>query len=123
MGDDKAGAVFHQAVHGALDQAFGARINGTGGLVEDQNLRVGQHGAGDGQELHLSLRDVGSLLVQYHVVAIRQGVDKVVDVGGFGSGDDFLVGGVWASVADIFHDGAVIEPGILQNHAKHLAQV
>ncbi len=86
-------------------------------------LRVGQDGAGDGQQLHLPLRDVGGLLVEHHVVAIRQGADEVVHVGGLGGCDDLFVGGVRAAVADVLHDGAVEQPGILQHHAEHAAQV
>ena len=109
----------HQVVHGLLDQHLGAGIDRAGGFIQDQDLRVGQDGPGDGQQLHLALRDVGGLLVQHHVVAVRQGVDEVVHVGGLGGGDHFLVGRVRPAVADVLHDGAVVQPGILQHHAEH----
>ena len=46
--------------------------------------RVRQDGAGDGQELLLALREVGGLLVEDRVVAVGQGADEVVRVGGRG---------------------------------------
>ncbi len=91
MGDDEAGAALHQGVHRLLDQHLGVGIHRTGGFVQDQDRGVGQDGAGDGQQLHLALRDVGGLFVEHHVVAIRQGADEVVGVGGLGGGDHLLV--------------------------------
>ena len=51
MGDDKTGAVRSQRGHRPLDQNFGACVHGTGGLIEDEQGRVGQEGTGDGQQL------------------------------------------------------------------------
>ena len=43
VGDDKAGAVLHQLIHGLLDVQFGLGVDGTGRLVENQNLRVSKN--------------------------------------------------------------------------------
>src|SRR5258708_15084627 len=47
----------------------------------------------------------------------------MVGVSGLRSGDHFLVGGVEPTITDIFHDRGVVQPGILQDHAEHAAQI
>ena len=78
--------------------------------------------AGDAEQLLLALTDVGSVLVQLHLVAAGQGADEVVGIGGLGGGNDLFVGGIQTAIADILHDGALEQPGVLQHHAEALAQ-
>ena len=58
VGDDEAGAAFHQIGHGLLDEVLGAGIHGGGGLVQNQNLVVGQNGPGDGEPVSYTHLDV-----------------------------------------------------------------
>ena len=44
-------------------------------------------------------------------------------VSGFGRGDDFLVGCILSSVADVFHDGTLEQPGILKHHSEVVPQI
>ena len=46
------------AVERVLDQRLGDRVDVGGGLVQDQDARVGQHGAGDADQLALAHRQV-----------------------------------------------------------------
>ncbi len=62
VGDDEAGASCHQAQQRFLDARLGARVHAAGGFVQDQNGRVGQDGAGDGQQLALALAEVAGAL-------------------------------------------------------------
>ncbi len=55
VGDDEAGALLHEAVHGALDVGFGVGVDGGGSFIENQNRRLGHKGAGDAEELALAL--------------------------------------------------------------------
>ena len=87
---------FISSIHGLLDQHLGMGIHRAGGFVQDQDGGIRQDGAGDRQQLHLALGDVGGLLVEHHVIAVRQGADEVIHVGGLGGGDDFLVRGIRA---------------------------
>ena len=48
-------------------------------------------GAGDGQQLHLSLGDVGGLFVEHHVVAVRQSVDEVIHMRHLRRGNHFFI--------------------------------
>ena len=122
VGDDKAGAALHQAVHCGLDALLGAGVHAGGGLIQYQDAVVRQNRARNRQQLLLPLTDIGGVLVQLHLIAAGQRADKVVGVRGLGSGNDLLIGSVQPTVADILHDGALEEPCILQNHAEALAQ-
>ena len=53
--DDEARAPHGQRIHGLLDEFFGAGVDGGGGFVEDEDRSVLHHGAGDGEQLALSL--------------------------------------------------------------------
>ncbi len=46
---DEAGATVHQFFHGALNEHFGTGVDRAGSFVQDQDLRVCQHSASDGQ--------------------------------------------------------------------------
>ena len=49
--DHKRGASAHDAVHAALDELFGARVDGACGLVQDEHRRVGHGHTRDGEQL------------------------------------------------------------------------
>ncbi len=91
VGDDEAGAVGPQPVHGFLDLDLGAGVDGAGGLVEDEDGRVGEEGPGDGQQLLLAGADVVGFLVDERVVPVGERVDEPVDVGGPGRVEDLLL--------------------------------
>ena len=58
VGDDEHRAALHQGVHALLDELLRAGIDGGGGLVQDQHRGICHGGAGDGQQLALSLAQV-----------------------------------------------------------------
>ena len=91
--------------------------------VEDEHAAVGQDGARDGQQLALALADVAGVLVDLGVVALRQRLDEVVDVGRLRRRLHLLVGGVQLAVADVVANGAVEQPRVLQHHAEQAAQI
>ena len=49
--------------------------------------------------------------------------DEAVSIGQFCCSDDFLVGGIQTTVADVFHDGTGEEVGVLQYHRHGAAQI
>src|SRR5205814_808324 len=56
--DDEARPPASQLRHRLLDQDLGARVDVAGCLVEDQDARVGQKGAGDREQLALAGREL-----------------------------------------------------------------
>ena len=123
VGDDEAGTAFHEGIHGLLDLDLSTGIDAGGGLIENEDLGVGQDGTGNGQQLLLTLRDVGAFLVEDGVITLGQSADEVVGTGSTGSGINRFVGCLRAAITDIFTDGTAEQPGILQNHAKDRTQI
>ena len=76
-----------QLVQRLLDLPLGAGVHAGGGLVQDQDARVGQRGAGDGEQLALPLAQAAAALAQHGFVAIGQALDEVVGAGQLGRGD------------------------------------
>ena len=77
VGDHQGGAVArraepHERLEGALHLALALGVEGAGGLVEDQDGRVLEEGAGDGEALPLAAREQRPLLADLGVVALRQ---------------------------------------------------
>ena len=69
--DAKGGAPLHQLVKGHLDDALGFVVQRTGRFVQDQDRRVLQYGAGDGNALALAAGEVGAFLAHDGVIALR----------------------------------------------------
>ena len=74
--DHEAGAAFHQPQQGLLDVLLGPGVDAAGGLVEDQDRRVGDRGPGDRQQLALPLAEVAAALGQLVVVARGEAADE-----------------------------------------------
>ena len=113
---------FISSRHRLLNLHLGTGIDAAGRLIQNQDLRIRQERARNRQQLLLTLRDVGRLLIENGVIALRQRPDKVVGVGRFGRLDNLLFRGILASIGDIVANGSVEEPRILQHHAEHAAQ-
>ena len=123
VGDDEDRPPLHQLIHAALHNLLSPRVNGGGRLVEDHDGRVGDRRARDRDELPLALGEVFAVVGQQGIVSLRQAGDKVVRTRELGGVDALRVGGVKLSVADVFHDSAGKEVGILQDQSKGAAQV
>src|SRR5699024_8955010 len=83
----------------------------------------GEEGAGDGDQLLLAGGEGRSVVVHDRVVAVGQLAGEVVDVGGDGGLDHLVVGRVQPPVADVLAQGALEQPGVLEDHAGALAQL
>lgn len=123
VGDDEDGASFHEGVHAALNEGFGAGIDGGGCFIQDHHGRIADGCAGDGEKLALSLAESGAVASEDGVVTLRQHTDEAVSVGELCCGDAFFIAGGWIAVADIFHDAAGEEVNILKNDAEGATQI
>ena len=86
MGDDEAGAVFHQRFHAFLDQRLGQGVDRTGGLVHHKDLRLRHDGAGQADELLLAYGKLIAAFADLLVVAFFEMGDKLMRSGQFGGG-------------------------------------
>src|SRR5690606_23966727 len=101
---------------------FALAVEGAGGFVEDEDGRVLEKGAGDGDALALSAGKAGSAFADEGLVAVGKVSDELVDVGLLRGGAHLGVGGVGTAEADVFGEGGVEERGGLGNERDAVAQ-
>ena len=78
MGDEQGRAVGHDRAQGVVDAPLRRGVDGAGGVVEDQDARVGEDGPGQGDPLALAAREGEAPLADDRVVAPRQLLDELV---------------------------------------------
>ena len=123
VSDDEGGAAVGEFIESGLDEAFGARVNIAGRFVKNHHRRIGDHGAGDGEELFFAGGDVVRILVDFGFVALVERADEVVDMSGFTSTNHVSFRCVAFSVAQVFFDRAGEEPGVLEDHTEEATNV
>ncbi len=123
MGEDQRRAALHQPVERFLDHRLVLGIDGRQRLVEHQDRRVAQQGAGDGDALALAARELDALLADRRLITLRQAPDEVVDVGRARRLDQLLVRGVGPAEANVLLDGAVEQEGVLVHHRDQRADL
>ena len=95
MGDDEGGAALHQVAEAGLDHGLGFGVQGAGGLVEDEDARVGKDGAGDGEALALAAGELDAALADDSVVLLGEAFGEFVyagDAAGFQSCSSVALG-------------------------------
>jgi hypothetical protein len=117
VGDDEGGSALHQEVEAALDQGFGLGVERTGGLVQDQDARVGEDGAGDGEPLTLAAGELDAAFADDGFVPVGEALGELVDAGDAAGFEELGFGGVWPGKQDVLANGSIKEEGLLQNDA------
>src|SRR4051812_32544740 len=117
MGDDEGGPTLDQFLNRRLDKRFGFGIQRRGRLVEDQDRRVLDQGAGDGDALALAYRKKPSPLAYNRVISLWETADEVVSVGRPGGRLDLGVGCSRPAIGDVGPDRIVEQKGVLQHDA------
>jgi hypothetical protein len=72
VGNNKAGAAGEEFLQRMLDEAFGLWVDRAGGLVKDQDSRLGDHGPGNGNHLSLSATQTPAPFPDFGVIALRE---------------------------------------------------
>ena len=70
----------------------------------------------------MSLTDVAAVLCNDGIITLGQAADKAVGMGGLGSGDHLVHGGVRLAVGDVLPHRTGTQPCVLQYHAIAAAQ-
>ena len=81
VGDDEGRPPGHHLAEPGLDRRLGGRVDRGGGVVEDQDPRVGEQGAGDRDALALAAGEGQAALADPGLVAVGQLADEVVGLG------------------------------------------
>ena len=90
VGDEDGGAALHDLAQAGEDLLFGVGVDGGERVVEDEDARVADEGAGDGGALLLAAGEGDAALADHGVEAAREFEDLVGDVGGRGGFQDLL---------------------------------
>src|SRR5215470_5876215 len=117
VGDEQDGAAFGglQQVRGKRPAAVGVEVGG--GLVEDQQRRVGKKGAGQCKALPLAAGDGCAVGADGGVPAFGQRCDPGQQPGARGGGLKFFVGGIGAGQPQVVADGGIEQVGVLRGSA------
>ena len=123
VSDNEYSTSCHQLIHTLVDKGFGSGIDGGSCFIEDQNRRICNSSSCDRKQLTLTLAQVRAVRSQNGVVTLWQVHDEVMSICQFSGSDDFFIGGVKTTVADVFHYSAGKEVSILQYHCHGSTQV
>ena len=117
VGDNQGGTSLGQSVEGPLDFGLGNRVQGGGGLVQNQNGGILQEDPGDGDALLLPAGEQGAPLAYIGLEALGHGQDVLVDLRLLCRLDDLFHGGAGFAVADVFQNGVGKQEHILLHNA------
>src|SRR4029450_5847511 len=123
VGDDDGGASGAEAVEGVGDAGLAGRVQVAGGLVQDQQGRVGDPGPGEGDQLALPGGQQGAPLTDLGVEAVGQAGDDLVGPDGPSGGLDLGPGRLRPAEADVVQDRAREQEALLGDVAHGPAQV
>jgi len=123
VGDDEGGAAGDGAIEGGEDLVFGFGIDRGGGIVEEENRRFEEDGAGDGETLALSAGKAAAALAEDGVVALGELGDEIVGGGDFGGAFDLVARGLGVAEGDVGGDGVGEEEAFLEDDADVAAEV
>ena len=122
VGDDEDGAALHEVGERCLHEGFALGVERGGGFVEDQDGRVLQDGARDGEALAFAAGEARTFLADDGVVALGHAEDEVVRErharGVLHAGER----DVGLAVGDVVAHGVVEQDGLLRDFADLLAQ-
>ena len=121
--DANGRAALHQFVERGLHGAFGFGVERAGGFIQNQNRRVLQNGAGDGEALALAAGKGNAFFADDGVETLRLLRDEVVGIGVTRGFDDFCVRRAEAAQLDVPADGVVEQNGFLRDDGDLVPQV
>jgi hypothetical protein len=117
--DDEDGTSLEQSVDGFLHQALRLGVQRGGGFVEDEDRRIDEQGARNGETLALSSGEARTAFTENGVVPVRQRHDEVVRVGRARGGVDLRVAEAPAGgIGDVLPHGIVEEDRVLAHDAR-----
>ena len=122
VGDGQRGAAMGQLFEAPAHQDLALVVKGAGGLVQDQNRRVLQEDAGDGDALLLAAGKLDAALADIGVEAVLQSEDEPLGTGQAGRFDDLFAGGTGLAVGDVIRHRAAEQIHVLLDDADVLAQ-
>ena len=122
MGDDQRRAPGAQNLQRLLHRVLGFGIERRGRFVEQDDRRVLEKRAGDGDALALAAGKLHAVLAARAVVALGEAHDEVVGVGRLGRGLDLVARGAGPAEGDVVGDRALEQERLLADVGEVAAQ-
>ena len=122
MRDGKRGAPLHQGIQRFLHDAFGFVVQRAGGFIQNQNRRIFQKYARDGNALLLSAGKLKSVFAHVGIIAVFQIHDEFVRARQLCGADDFISARAGLAVFDVAQHCAGEHVYVLLHHADVAAQ-
>src|SRR5690606_31626552 len=117
MGDHKGRAPAGEFAEIRLNLLLRLTVEGRGGLVEEEDLRVLEHRACDRDPLLFAAGELQAALPDHGVPAVGQRLDEVADPGEARGFLDLRLACVRSAVGDVVADRVVEEPRVLRSDA------
>ena len=117
MGNDESRPALHQADERGIQLRLCNGIESGHWFIENQDGRVAQNRACQGDALPLAPRKVDSTFAHKRIVAMRQLHDETMGLGSLRCRDDLLKARLGFAVGDVFSNGSAKEDGLLEDHA------
>src|SRR5947208_9912867 len=89
MRNYKRGAAFHQVLEALLNEGFRFGVEAGGGFIEDQNFRIGENSASNGDPLALPAGKLDSAFTNDGVIFIFEALRKLIHMGDAAGCHDF----------------------------------
>lgn len=122
VGDEDGGPALHDGAKAVEDALFGVGVDAGEGVVEDEDARVADDGAGDGGALLLAAGEGDAALADHGVEALGELEDLGGDVGDGGGFLDLFSSCLGDTEGDVLADGLGEEEGLLRDVAYVFAQ-
>ena len=120
VGDGQGGAAVGQLLKAAAHQDLALVVEGAGGLVKDEDGRVLEEDAGNGDALLLAAGELAAALAHVGVEAVLQGQNEPLRARQTGRFNDLLAGGTGLAVGDVLRHRAAEEVNVLLDDADVL---
>src|SRR5713226_2254310 len=120
--NQNGGAAVHDAAQARKNALFGLRVDAGEGIVENEDARVTDYGAGDGGALLLSTGQSDAALADNRFVFMGEALDVGIEAGDFGGLADLVEIVVGQTEGDVAADGFAKEVGVLRDVADGAAQ-
>src|SRR6266404_1117249 len=118
MGDYERCAAAHEVTQTFLNERFRFRIQTGSGFIKNQDARIGEDGACDGDALLLPSGKFYAAFADYGVVFFFKGFGEFIHAGDAASFHNFFFAGFWPREGHIFANRTVEKKSILQDHAE-----
>ena len=122
VGDDEGGAALHDLIERLRNARLGHRVERAGGFVENEDRRVFQQCAGDGEALALAAGQEPAALADPRFKAVRVAVDEIERLCPRSGFAQFRVGRVRLADPQVFADRTVEQKRLLKHDANVAAQ-